>query len=136
MTFEDDFKQEREDRQNAHGRMSEMKANHITETDTLKARLDQTQRVLKHHKDTLQNTEQLVVSLQQQLQKEITSRDDEIVMLQEAKAGAEQEALSKIQQVKHYKKQVDQLEVELKAFSEQSSAYKNQVRLEMVSKWC
>ena len=120
--FEEDFKSEREDRQNAHAKMAEIETQYDKTVNPLRRELESTLCDLQKHKTSLQDTEHLLFSQRKELETEIAT-------LKKAKRQGEQEVMAKTQQVKQYKMMTDKYHDELHALKEQASAHKEQVRL-------
>jgi len=104
QTFQEDFEQERKDREKAHSWVAEVEERYHYQLQSMATQLDHTAQDLQKHKETLATTESLFHSQIEQLCERLTEKDRQI-------AAISAESLQEVQ-VKHkYNKQYKALKV-------------------------
>ena len=115
QTFQEDFEQERKDREKAHSQVAEIEQRYQHQLQSMVTQLNLTSQDLQKHKETLATTETLLHSQIEQLNDRLSQRDQQVAAIANENDHLQEEVLSKTQQVKQYKKQVDQYKEEVKA---------------------
>ena len=118
QTFQEDFEQERKDREKAHSQVAEIEDRYQHQLQSMVTQLNLTSQDLQKHKETLATTETLLHSQIEQLSDRLSERDRQVAAIAAENDRLQEEVLSKTQQVKQYKKQVDQYKEEVKALKQ------------------
>ena len=125
--FQEDFEQERKDREKAHSQVAEIEQRYQHQLQSVVTQLNLTSQDLLKHKQTLATTETLLHSQIEQLSERLSQRDQQVAAIAKGNDRLQEEVLSKTQQVKQYKKQVDQYKEEAKAHKQASEMQIKQV---------
>ena len=127
MTFQEDFQQERRDRESAHTKVAEMETRYTHQLQTMGEELHRTHTELDAHKQNLSNTEAVMQKRTQQARQQLADKEREVGRMNQEVAHLCEEVQSKTQQVKQYKKQVDQYRQEMEPLKQQATILKEQV---------
>jgi len=127
QTFQEDFQQEREDREKAHSQVAEVEQRYQHQLQSMVTQLNNTSQDLQKHKETLATTETLLHSQIEQLSDRLSEKDRQVAAIGVENDRLQEEVLSKTQQVKQYKKQVDQYKQEVAALKQSAEMQIKQV---------
>ena len=127
QTFQEDFEQERKDREKAHSQVAEVEERYQYQLQSMVTQLNHTSQDLQKHKETLATTETLLHSHIEQLSQRLSEKDRQLAAIAKENDHLQEEVLAKTQQVKQYKKQVDQYKQEVGALKQDSEMKIRQV---------
>ena len=127
QTFQEDFEQERKDRENEHGKVVEIEERYKHQVESMVKQLSETAQDLQNHKETLATTETVMHSKLEQLSDLLCEKNLEMAAIVAKNDHLQEEVLSKTQQVEQYKKQVDQYKQEVGALKQSAQMEIQQV---------
>ena len=128
QTFLEDFQQERKDREKAHSQVAIIEERYQHQLQSMVTQLNNTSQDLQKHKETLATTETLLHSQIEQLSERIRDKDQQLATIAAENECLQEEVLSKTQQVKQDKKQVDQYKKEVGAHQQATEIKIKQVQ--------
>ena len=115
QTFQEDFEQERKDLKRAHSQVAEIEGRYQHQLQSMVTQLNLTAQDLQKHKETLATTETLLHSQIEHLSERLSERDRQVAAIAAENDQLQDKVLSKMLQLKQYKKQVDQYREEVEA---------------------